>query len=149
MPISQLTPKEQIDAAVAKRVEHMRQAIIYNLKVVAEKVLNRGRITGEKGRDFTDQTGNLRSSIGYVIVVDGEIVMESSFETVKDGAEGARQGRAFAHRIAQQYPQGIALIVVAGKNYAKYVSARGFDVLDSAELLAQQLVPQMLKQLGM
>ena len=149
MPLHRITPKEEIRDYVVKRTERMTQAIIYNLKVVGEKVINRGRITAEKGRDFTDQTGNLRSSIGYVIVVDGEVVMESSFDVVKDGAEGAEQGRKFAHSLAQKFPKGICLIVVAGKNYAKYVSARGYDVLDSAELLAQQLVPQMLKQLGM
>lgn len=149
MPIIQQTPKGEIEAYIAKRTERMTEAIIYNLKVVGEKVINRGRITAEKGNDFTDQTGNLRSSIGYVITVDGEVVMESSFDVVKNGAEGAQSGRKFANSLAGRFPQGICLIVVAGKNYAKYVAARGYDVLDSAELLAQKLVPQMLKTLGL
>jgi hypothetical protein len=39
------------------------------------------------------------------------------------------------------------LILVAGKEYAAYVSAR-YDVLDSAELLAEKLLPGILKKLG-
>ena len=149
MPLELKTSKAEIDAYLTKRVERMTQALIFNLKVIGEKVVNRGRITAEKGRDFTDQTGNLRSSIGYVISMDGQIVTESSFEVVKNGAEGAEQGRKFAYSIANQCPSGICLVVVAGKSYAKYVAARGYDVLDSSELLARQLIPQMLKELGM
>ena len=33
--------------------------------------------------------------------------------------------------------------------YASFVSAKGYDVLDSAELLAERLVPDMLKRLGL
>lgn len=146
MPISLRTPKSEIDDYIVKCTKRMTQAIIYNLKVIGEKVTNRARITAEKGRDFTDQTGNLRSSIGYVITVDGKVVMESSFNAVKNGGEGAEEGRLFAHRLAQQVPKGFCLIVVAGMNYAKYVAARGFDVLDSAELLAEKLTHQLLSK---
>lgn len=148
MPIELKTPKDEVQSYLTRRVERMTQALIFNLRVIGEKVVNRGRITAEKGRDFTDQTGNLRSSIGYVITLDGRVVQESSFEVVKDGAAGAEEGRTFAYKLAQQYPTGICLIVVAGKSYAKYVAARGYDVIDSSEILARQLIPQMLKQLG-
>ncbi len=149
MPIEQVTPWEEIDRYTSESAERMTEAIIYVLRVAGEKVVSRARTTSEKGRDFTDQTGNLRSSIGYVIAVDGRIVSESGFDIVKSGGEGAKEGRTFAQELAQAVPQGICLVVVAGKNYAKYVAARGFDVLDSAELLAQQIVPQMLKDLGL
>jgi len=84
-----------------------------------------------------------------VVSVDGEIVGESRFEPVAGGTEGASRGRAYAESLVSQYPKGICLIVVAGMNYARYVAARGYDVIDSAELHARQLVPQMLKQLGL
>ena len=149
MPIVQKTPSAEIQSYVIRRIERIQQAIIYNLLAIGEKVVTAARVTAQKGRDFKDQTGNLRSSIGYVISVDGQIVKSSTFDAVKEGSEGSREGKAFAEQLARQYQQGIVLLVVAGKEYAKYVAARGFDVLDTAELLAQQLVPQMLKQLGM
>lgn len=144
MPIKRLTPTAEIDRYIAGRVEAIKRALVYNLCAVGEQVLNTARLTNS----YKDQTGNLRSSIGYVVAVDGEIVQMSSFDIVKEGGEGAKGGKAYAIQLVKDFPQGIVLIVVAGMNYASYVSAKGYDVLDSSELLADKLVPQMLQQLG-
>ena len=137
------TLQEEIDRELSEAYERMMQAVIMNLKVIGEKCVNAARITSQKGRDYTDQTGNLRSSTGYVLAVDGEIVAESSFDVVKNGQQGRDEGKSFAESLVKDHPSGIALIVVAGKNYAEYVAARGYDVLDSAELLAEQLVQKL------
>ena len=144
MPIKRLTPTTEIDRYIAGRVEAIKKALVYNLCAVGEQVLNAARLTNS----YKDQTGNLRSSIGYVVAVDGEIVQMSSFDTVKEGREGSRGGKEYAMQLVRDFPQGIVLIVVAGMNYASYVSAKGYDVLDSSELLADKLVPQMLGKLG-
>nr|DAS93112.1 MAG TPA: hypothetical protein [Caudoviricetes sp.] len=144
MPIKRLTPTTEIDRYIAGRVEAIKKAIVYNLCAVGEQVLNAARLTNS----YKDQTGNLRSSIGYVVAVDGEIVQMSSFDTVKEGREGSRGGKEYAMQLVRDFPHGIVLIVVAGMNYASYVSAKGYDVLDGSELLADKLVPQMLQQLG-
>ena len=144
MPIKRLTPTTEIDRYIVGRVEAIKKALIYNLCAVGEQVLNAARLTNS----YKDQTGNLRSSIGYVVAVDGEIVQMSSFDTVKEGREGSRGGKEYAMQLVRDFPHGIVLIVVAGMNYASYVSAKGYDVLDSSELLADKLVPQMLQQLG-
>ena len=67
---------------------------------------------------------------------------------MKGGGQGSSEGKAYVQTLVSKFPQGIALIVVAGMNYASYVSAKGYNVLDTAEVLAQRLVPQMLQQLG-
>lgn len=144
MPIKRLTPTTEIDRYITGRVEALKKAVVYNLCAVGEQVLNAARLTNS----YKDQTGNLRSSIGYVVAVDGEIVQMSSFDTVKEGREGSRGGKEYAMQLVRDFPHGIVLIVVAGMNYASYVSAKGYDVLDSSELLADKLVPQMLQQLG-
>ena len=144
MPIKRLTPTTEIDRYIAGRVEAIKKALVYNLCAVGEQVLNAARLTNS----YKDQTGNLRSSIGYVVAVDGEIVQMSSFDTVKEGREGSRGGKEYAMQLVRDFPHGIVLIVVAGMNYASYVSAKGYDVLDSSELLADKLLPQMLQQLG-
>lgn len=144
MPIKRLTPTTEIDRYITGRVEAIKKAIVYNLCAVGEQVLNAARLTNS----YKDQTGNLRSSIGYVVAVDGEIVQMSSFDTVKEGREGSRGGKEYAMQLVRDFPHGIVLIVVAGMNYASYVSAKGYDVLDSSELLADKLVQQMLQQLG-
>lgn len=144
MPIKRLTPTAEIDRYITGRVEAIKKALVYNLCAVGEQVLNAARLTNS----YKDQTGNLRSSIGYVVAVDGEIVQMSSFDTVKEGREGSRGGKEYAMQLVRDFPHGIVLIVVAGMNYASYVSAKGYDVLESSELLADKLIPQMLQQLG-
>lgn len=144
MPIKRLTPTTEIDRYITGCVEAIKKALVYNLCAVGEQVLNAARLTNS----YKDQTGNLRSSIGYVVAVDGEIAQMSSFDTVKEGREGSRGGKEYAMQLVRDFPNGIVLIVVAGMNYASYVSAKGYDVLDSSELLADKLVSQMLQQLG-
>ena len=141
MPIKQLTPMSEIDRYTEEQLERLKQVLFRNLMYIGETVLNRARSTNS----YKDRTGNLRSSIGYV---DGRIIRTSAFQTVKQGKEGSSTGSAYVKRLVRQFPKGICLIVVAGMNYAAYVSAKGLDVLDSSELLAERLVPRLLKQLG-
>lgn len=145
MPIRQVTPQAEINSYIESRLEIWQQLIIRNLAYIGEQVLNAARSTNS----YKDQTGNLRSSLGYVLVQDGQVIQMSSFATVKQGQEGSKTGADYAKRLARKYRKGIVLIVCAGMNYAAYVSAKGYDVQDSAELLADRLVPQMLKQLGL
>lgn len=93
------------------------------------------------GGNYTDQTGNLRSSIGYVVAKDGAVVAEGGFWNV-GGEDGQNTGRRVAFERAAE-TTGLALILVAGMDYAQYVADRGFNVLDSAELLAKRLVSQL------
>ena len=46
---------------------------------------------------------------------------------------------------AANFPRGIVLVFVAGMDYAGYVADTGRDVLDSAALLADKLVPKLLE----
>lgn len=134
----------EIDKYIEEQIQRITDAILYNLQYVGERCLNTARQTNS----YKDQTGNLRSSLGYVIAMDGKIVHNSTFEIVKDGGDGKKSGIQFAKEIVRQFPEGIVFVVVAGMHYAQYVSATGRDVIDSAELLADKLVPQILKQLG-
>lgn len=144
MGIVQKTPMSEIDDYIEQQIKRITDAMLYNLQYVGERCLNTARQTNS----YKDQTGNLRSSLGYVIAMDGKIVHNSTFEIVKDGGDGKKSGIQFAKEIVRQFPEGIVLVVVAGMHYAQYVSATGRDVIDSAELLADKLVPQILKQLG-
>lgn len=145
MPIRQITPMSEIDRYTEQKLRGLEQAVIRTLAYCGELCLNVARSTNS----YKDQTGNLRSSIGYVVAVDGRIVSQSDFETVKKGGDGSKQGAAFAKQLVRRFPKGICLIVVAGMEYAAHVKNRGYDVLDSSELTADRIVPYMLKQLGL
>ena len=144
MPIRPLTPMGEIERYTEQKLERLRRALIRNLQVIGERCVNKAR----RGGSYTDQTGNLRSSVGYVITVDGSIFYSSDFPVVKNGDEGAKKGQEFIRKLAGEFPSGICLIVVAGMEYAAYVSAKGYDVLDGSELLADELTGKMLRKLG-
>ncbi len=108
-----------------------------------------------RGR-YQNITGNLRSSIGYIISYNGRVVREGGFKQVTGRGENmqkvdfttkrgksvvfCRTGMDFARAIAAEYPKGITLVVVAGMDYASFVNAKGFDVLDSAEIQVKQMI---------
>lgn len=121
----------------AKNIE---AEIIRRLQYLGEQCVNHARNLNT----YKDRTGNLRSSIGYLVIANGSIVHSGGFV---GNNEGATNGNDLAHEIALLHPTGFVLIVVAGMNYAKYVETRGFDVLTSAELLAETELPKIIRQL--
>lgn len=104
---------------------------------------------------FEDDTGALRSSIGYMVFKDG-VAIRGKYEVVTGtnknggplagGAQGAKVGEALAKEVGEK-TSGLALVVTAGMNYALHVEARGRDVITSAELLATRELPRMLREL--
>lgn len=138
------TPPAEIDRAIQDTIERQQQVLIRQMCYCAEKITNYARTPS--GRAYKDQTGNLRSSTGCIVAVDGQVVYSSSFQAVKAGADGS-EGKKFAESLVSKYPKGIALIAVAGMNYAVHVQNRGFNVLQGAELYAEKIVKDMLKQL--
>lgn len=147
MPIRQTTPQAVIDRTIREHTERQMQALINNLAYIGNEVVNQAR----RSTGYTDRTGNLRSSVGYVLVSNGKVVSKSGFGQVLNGKDGSDKGDDFAQELARRfgYPKTVVLIVVAGMNYARYVANTGRDILDSAELLADKLVPTMLHKLGL
>lgn len=163
MPINMTTSMDSITRSLEQAEEARREAIVREMLYIGEQCLNTARSLpsppqslywdAEHGEPlekiprhtphYIDWTANLRSSIGYIVVVDGEIVHTSPFSQESTTAtEGPEKGRSLAEDIAAKYPSGIALIFVAGMNYAAYVQLRGYDVTESAQILAERLVKQ-------
>lgn len=122
------------------------------LRVIANVLCNVGEqcITeARNGGDYTDQSGNLRSSIGYAVLLNGQVIQSDHVDKVKNGDEGVTEGQKYLQsRIKKSSKKGIVLVVTAGMNYAEYVEAKGKIVLSSAELKAPVLVKQILTSLG-
>lgn len=150
MPIRLTTPLSQIDKYMEQQLKRQERALVNTLSHIGQQCVNRARVSGS----YTDRTSNLRSSIGYIVAVDGKVRSVSDFHPVQgkneenaSGEDGSKAGKDYAIELVAQYPKGTVLIVVAGMHYAKYVAAKGFDVIASAELEAKQLIPRLLKQL--
>ena len=94
---------------------------------------------------YKDQTNNLRNSIGYVIIHNGQIV--STLFDGKDG-EGKTKGQAYAKKLASEFSsKGWVLIVVAGMDYAAAVEAKGYDVLSGAGNTLRSYLSQTIAQI--
>lgn len=119
-----------------------------------------------KGK-YQNITGNLRSSIGYVIGYDGKVIREGGFHKVQghgenyhrvtfttrngkkvdfwakgkfgDGSEGSRKGLELARSVIAK-TKGYSFVIVAGMEYASYVNSKGYDVMDSAKLELKKIV---------
>ena len=119
---------------------------IVRLKQLGEMCL----IEARNNKGYMMQTGALLSSTGYQVFVDG-VAVHSQFDAAS-GAEsnaaetGIKSGQSIAESIGKG-TKGIALVVVAGMNYAAYVEAKGYNVLSSAEHLAERELPRMLEKL--
>lgn len=137
--------KTEIDGLFQLLLERVDTSVLSILQRVGEEVVTYAKmIPPDVG--FTDRTGNLRSSIGYVVAKDGE-VLNVAFEAVRGGHDGVSTGQRLALDVAKQQGQGYSLIVVAGMNYAIYVESKGRDVLTSSETKAGKLLEQYMKSL--
>jgi D-serine deaminase-like pyridoxal phosphate-dependent protein len=142
-----------------KDIEHGHQAaiaevherIVQGLAAVGEFAIGLAR--DEHAKNYTDQTGNLRASIGYVLSYDGDVIFEAGFDPnaakdtkkQRDGVTGAAEGRQLAVEIAKQ--RGYTLVVVAGMNYGVYVEKRNYDVLTFTEAQARIMANNLVKQI--
>lgn len=139
-----LTPRYSggdVRKLLLQKQERIYKAIIHMLAYLGELSVNHARTAG----DYTDQTGNLRSSIGYVVIANGKRVKQNFLSV--GGPDGVRKAKALVDELQERFPTGFALIVVAGMNYAFYVETKGRNVLSSAEHYAQSKLPEMMKQL--
>lgn len=137
-------------ADVKKRIDAFLDVVerqqIKTLQQLGEMCL----IEARNNKGYMMQTGALLSSTGYQVFVDG-VAIHSQFDAASGAeseaaARGIKTGQTIAEQIGKE-TKGIALVVVAGMNYATYVEARGKNVLTSAEHLAERELPKMLEQL--
>ena len=147
MGIRMTTKLSEVHDMLMREAERVERLTIRALSKLGEQCVTKIRDrSGDKS--LYDQTGNLRSSVGYVIAHNKNIIQYSSFNQVKQGSEGVKTGKDLAEELAKKYSNNYVLIVVAGMNYAEFVEAMdNKDVLASTELWAREQVPLMLEKL--
>lgn len=142
-------------------VDETTDKVIKRLQQIGEKCVNIARANG----DYEDITGNLRSSIGYIVLRDGVPVTQNIIEPTNvtpgrraverivkgkkrtvnikvggDGSGGTKAASELLDKLKSKYSTGCVLIVVAGMEYAAYVeNVHGKHVLVDSRLLAEEL----------
>ena len=152
-----------------RTVDDTIQRVITLLQYIGEQCI---KIARERG-DYNDRTGNLRSSIGYVVLLNGTVVKEKTVEPTNvtpgerdvvrtrtngtqyvakekiggTGREGRKAGKSLLKTLKSKYPRGCVLIICAGMNYAAYVeNIHGKRVLVDAQLTAERLAFKLFRQ---
>lgn len=139
--------KAQITKELKRRRDIIFDRILIRLQAVGEEIINSARIGGS----YKDQEGNLRSSIGYVILYNGLQLVEAGFQQIKAGSEGVTVGKNVVREMASKYPTGFVLVAVAGMVYASAVESKNYSVLtpfanDAAQKLAKSM-KELIKKL--
>lgn len=134
--------RQRLEADMLQFKQRQERVILKRLQEIGEEAIN----TARTSRRYLDQTGNLTSSIGYVILRRGSIINKAGFDKTKEGNEGVKQGESLATSIASDYPHDFALIVVAGMDYAAYVEAKGLGGMTAAELQSKASIEQFVKR---
>ena len=124
----------------------VENAIIEAYADTGEYVVNAIR-SGEMS-DWNDDTGNLRSSVGFAVCRRGRIIKKSGFDTLLNGAEGTRKGIALVEQLAVEYARyHFVLIIVAGEEYAVYVEAvENRVVLAGGQLYVEKNITKRLQE---
>ena len=140
-------------AQVFKRIEAFKadanDRMVASLAYVGETVVNAAR--ENEAVSYKNQTGNLRSSIGYTITYDGAIL----FDNIKPArSDDGGKGTSTAHDWVQENakiihePNKFVLTVFAGMEYAAAVEFHKYDVISGSTLQAPQLIKEFKDKLG-
>jgi hypothetical protein len=119
-----------------KRQAVIERVILDRLSYIGEAFVNNAR----SKNTYIDQTGNLRSSIAYIILKDGKRIKDDYKKASKgsDGESGVNAAKAYIDELRSQFPKGYVLICVAGMEYAAAVESKGKDVLTGSSIRAKK-----------
>lgn len=147
-----LVPKftrAEIAAFMEQQQQRIFDAVLLRLRRIGEQFVKDARENGT----YKDRTGNLRSSIGYVILRDG-VQLYDNFRRFpgqegkgKSKGEGMDTARKVIEEIKAKFPRGFVLICVAGMDYAAAVESRGLDVLTASSIAAEVSLKKAIKDI--
>lgn len=135
--------KADIRKVLEEKRKNFEEALLMRLRRIGEQFVSNAR----QRADFTDRTGNLRSSMGYVILKDGNQLYDN-FQQKSGGTVGVDKAKEVIDEIKKNFPTGYVLIGVAGMDYAAAVESKGFDVITSSAGIAELSLKDAVKKLS-
>lgn len=141
------TNKKEVDSKFKMFEEQYNSKAVSWLCRLGEQVVKYAKENG----NYTDRTANLRNSIGYIVVQSGKVVNESFTGGIPSSTPGGDssmamdKGRSYAKQLVSEYSRDKTYLVwVAGMEYAAYVEAKDFDVIQgSGDWVESQAQKQM------
>jgi hypothetical protein len=105
-------------------------SLLNPFRITGKEMVDKARAQTKTAGGFGNITWRLRSSIGYILIYNGQVV-ETYFPPLQEGAEGLATGEDYAREIATLIDiyEGVQLVLVAGMEYAVLVERQGKDVI--------------------
>jgi len=132
MGIKATFSKDDIKKALLLRLKRLDAAIISRFIFVGETFVKNARAN----HTYKDQTGNLTSSICYIVFKDG---IQRSLGIIPEAS------RKLIEELRTKHLSGYVLIVATGMNYAAAVENMGKDVLTASSIKAKKDLQRSLK----
>lgn len=137
--------KANLSAFIAGQITELDKRTSDMIAYVGEQAVTEAR----RKHSYKDRTGNLTSSMGYSIVdINGNKHLGQFVQTKPKATKGVPEGEKVANdRVGSIRPKAntYTLVVVAGMDYAPYVSAK-YNVLQSSERVAKELFARFTKR---
>jgi len=136
--------KEMIEDQILRVLKFVGEEFAKNARARVTETIYERTVYDKHGnareRQPWELTGNLRSSIGYFVLKNGEVI-DQKFQDNPAGKEAAEK---LLNKIPNK--DGLQLIGVAGMDYASYVESRGFDVITTSGDIAIVSLKRKIKQ---
>jgi hypothetical protein len=128
--------KDTIRVSLDQWSDEIEEQIIKILSRVGEEFVKSAREMSKAQGGFGDVTGNLRSSIGYFVLKDGEIIDQKIY--LSNAGTDRNTGVATSIKLVEQMDEfiGYRLVGIAGMNYASHVESKGYNVISIQKELA-------------
>jgi len=160
---AQFKPGDIVKLAKVKQ-QNLELAIVQRLEYIGESFVKDARENvSAPFKVYQDQTGNLRSSIGYVIIKDGHILKRNlngkvtprrkiykrkkRSQQMNEVLEGVDMAEKLIDKIIRKHSKGYCLIVVAGMQYAGYVESKGYNVITMQGIETDNKVKKLIEDL--
>ncbi len=123
---------DKVSKYIDRRIGERTNEIVDFLRVKGMEYtrLARQKAFASVNKAYTNRTWNLVSSVGFGIAKSG-LIVESFFPVLRTGSEGSAKGEKVAEKAAKELcgADEIALVLVAGEDYASFVQSKGYDVI--------------------
>lgn len=117
-----------IEKALNDVIKINEKKALQALGFVAEKTINLAR----SGKNYEDQTGNLKGSTGYVINEGSKLTKQDFGGSGGAGADGKKIGLSVAKEASNAKKDEIQLVITAGMEYAEQLETKEYQVLTFA-----------------
>ncbi len=142
MGIKMKTPPSSFDKFGLECKKILSEELIRAFSMLGERCV---RMVKDRSQEesWIDRTGNLRNSIGDVVLNHGQKVIESVLGQISDS--GNNNSQNIINEAQEKYKNIYALIVFAGMNYAEYVERHdNKDVLGSTLLWVRSIIDKYM-----